>query len=117
SCVRQLDADRVFAGDRRENIDPLSASRSGKVSLQADNLVHTHAFGRVHFVASDGGAFGNVAGRHCNAELCQRIDQDLPDLLEFGVIGGGPTFATVFVEQTEQWQDILFTAGSSDLYD
>ena len=34
SSIRQLDADRVFSGNRRENIDPLGASRSGKVSLQ-----------------------------------------------------------------------------------
>ena len=79
--IRQLDADRVFTGNRRENIDPLGACRASEVSLQAHNLVHTHALCRIHFVARDRRSLGDVSRRDGNAELRQRINQDLPHLL------------------------------------
>src|SRR5206468_10861832 len=81
SSIRQLDAHSVFSGNRREDINPLRTSRPGKVSLEANDFVHTHALCWVNFVARNSRALGNVARRYCDAELRQRLDQDLLDIL------------------------------------
>ena len=80
--VRQLDADRVLAGDRRENVDSLGAGRARQIALEADDLVHSHAFGRINFVARDRRAFGDVAGCDCDAKLRECLDQNLLDFLQ-----------------------------------
>jgi hypothetical protein len=49
--------------DRRENIDSFGACGSSEVPLQAYDLVHTHAFGWIHFVAGDGWALCDIARR------------------------------------------------------
>ena len=106
--VRQLDADRVLAGNGRENVDPFGAGRAGEVALQTNDLVHPHAFGRIDFVAGDRRALGDVARRHRNAELPERFDQSLLDLLQLRRIGRDPAFAVVFVEQIDSGQLIIF---------
>src|SRR5580692_4009165 len=60
SAVRQFDAHSVFSWNRRENINPFGTRGSSEVTLEAYNLVHTHAFGRIDFVAGDGWPLGDV---------------------------------------------------------
>ena len=72
--VRELDADGVLAGDRREDVDSLGAGRARQIALEADDLVHSHAFGRINFVARDRRTFRDVAGRNCDTELPESVD-------------------------------------------
>ena len=72
--VCQLDSHCVFSRNRREDVDSLGARCPGKIPLEAHDLIDAHAFRRIHFVPRDGGSFGDVARRHGNAKLRQRID-------------------------------------------
>ena len=72
--VRQLDADRVLAGNRREDVDSFRPRCPGEVALERHDLVHSHAFGRVNFVARDRRTFRDVAGRNCDTELPESVD-------------------------------------------
>ena len=80
--IGELDADGVFAGDRRQDVDPLRARGAGEVALEADDFVHAHAFRRINFVAGDRRTFGDVAGRDLDSELLERVDQRLLNLRE-----------------------------------
>ena len=62
--VCQLDTDRVFPGDGRENVNPLRSGGAREVALETHDFVHSHAFGRINFVTRNRRAFGNVAGRN-----------------------------------------------------
>ena len=114
AAVRQLDADRVLARNRRENVDALGAGRAGQVALQTNDLVHAHAFRWINFVAGDGRTFRDVAGRHRNSELAKRFDQRLLDLLQLRRIGRGPAFDIVFIEQIDSGQRVIFGIPRSD---
>ena len=80
ATVCQLDPDRVLAGNRRENVDPLRARGARQVALEADDLVHPHAFRGINFVAGDGRTFRDIAGRDRDSELGQGFDQGLLNL-------------------------------------
>ena len=108
AAVGDLDADGVLAGNRREDVDPLGAGGAGQVALQANDLVHAHAFGRINFVAGDRRTFRDVAGGDRDPELAERFDQRLLDLLQFRRIGRGPAFDIVLIEQIDPGQRVIF---------
>ena len=95
-AVRQLDADRVLAGNRRENVDPLGTSGAGDVALQAQ-IGTPQAGGRIDFVARDRRPFRDVTRRDRNSELGQRFDQDLLNFLQLRRIGRDAAFDVVLI--------------------
>ena len=72
--VRDLDADGVLAGDRREDVDALGAGGAGDVCLQLRDAGNPEAGGRVDFVAGNGRSAGDVAGGDLDTEGLQRFD-------------------------------------------
>src|SRR5262245_13486430 len=81
SGVSKFNPNGVFAGNRRENVDSLSARSSCKVALETHDLVHAHAFSRVNFVPRDGGTLCDVTRSYCDSKLSQRVDENLLDFL------------------------------------
>src|SRR5207245_3322627 len=113
SCVRELHADRVLARYWRQNIDALVAGGARHIAFQTDNFVHADAFGWIDFVACDRWPFGDVAGRHRNSKLCERVDQSLLDPLQLAGIGASAAFWIVLVEQVEPGKHISFRIPGS----
>ena len=108
AAVGQLDADRVLAGNRRENVDAFGAGRAGEVALQTNDLVHAHAFGGINFVAGDGRSLGDVAGRDRMPNWPSVSIKRLLDFLQLRRIGRDTAFAVVFLEQIDSGQLVVF---------
>ena len=106
--VGELDANRVFPRDGRENVNPLCARGSRQIALETHDLVHPNTFGRVNFVARDCRAFGNVARCDRNSKLRQRVDQRLLNALQFRRVGAAASFRIVLREQIESRQRVRF---------
>src|SRR6516164_11536444 len=98
ACIGKLNSDGVFAGNRRENVDSLSARSSCKVALETHDLVHAHAFSRIDFVTRDGGTLCDVTRSYGDSKLGQRVDENLLDFLQFRRIGGCTRFKTVLLK-------------------
>ena len=107
ACVRQLDADGVFARNRRENVDALRAGGAGQIALEAHDFIYAHTFRRINFVARDGGTLRDIACRNRNPELPKRFDQRLLNSLQLGGIGCGSSFGVVFVKQIQSGQRVI----------
>ena len=69
--IRDLDAHGVFAGNRRENVDAFRQRRAGNVAFVGRDFIHADAARRIHLVARDRRAFGDVARGHRDAEFAR----------------------------------------------
>src|SRR5947209_925 len=83
------------------------ATSTGEIAFQRDDFVHPHAFRRINFVARDRRPFRDIAGRHRNPELAERIDKHALDLFELGWIDRGPAFGVVHIELVESRQGVI----------
>src|SRR5204863_6340631 len=75
--IGKLNANSVFPGDRRENVDSFGARCSCKIALKAHNLVHAHALGRINFVARNGWTLRDVTRSYSDSKLGQRLNENL----------------------------------------
>ena len=75
--VGDLDAHGVLARNRRENINALGAGGPGDVTLQRNDFVHTHSHIGINLVACDRRAFRDCAGSGLDAELRERVDDEM----------------------------------------
>ena len=82
SRIGNFDADRVFAWDGCENVDPLRPRGAGDVPLQAHDFIHPHALGRINLVAGDRRPFCDVARGNNDPKLQERFDHGCLDLLQ-----------------------------------
>ena len=110
-AVGDLDADGVFAGNGRENVDSLRTRGPGDVPLQADDFIHSHPFGRVNLVPGNRGTAGNIPRRDGDSELRQGFDDGLLDSEHFLGIGCGPVCFVQFVQQFHSGQHVIFQAN------
>ena len=86
--VRELDADRLLAGDRRQDADLGSRQRIREVVLEAGDLRHFRARGELELVTGDARP-GDLPDDVCvDAEMGERLDELLrherPGLLRHG---------------------------------
>ena len=73
--VRDLDADRLLAGDRREDADLGRRQRVGEIVLQRGDLRHLRPGRELELVARDAGA-GDLAHDRCrDTEVRERLDE------------------------------------------
>ena len=105
--VGDFDADRVLAGNRREDIDPLGAGGAGDVALKGDNLVHPHAHIGINFVAGNRGALGDRAGCGLDAELSQRVDDEHLDIFQLLAIEGFAVALILGIQQLRPGHHII----------
>ena len=75
--VGDLDGDRVATGDGGENVDAFCFHGAGKIAFEITDSFHADAGGGVEFVASDGGAAGDVAGADLDIEVGEGLDDSL----------------------------------------
>ena len=86
--VRNLDADGLLAGDRREDADVGAGERVGEVVLQLGDLAHLRSRRQAQLVAGDVRAGDGADELRLDAEVSERLDQLGGDLVLGGGVGG-----------------------------
>ena len=79
--IGHLDADRLLAGDRGEDADLGRRERVGQVVAQLGHAAHLDAGGELQLVPGDAGAAHHPHHSRLDAEVRQRLDELLGDLL------------------------------------
>ena len=87
ALVGHLDADRLLAGDRREDADVGGGERVGDVVLQLGDLRDLGAGREAQLVARHARAGDLPDHLGLDAEVAQRLDQQLGDLVLVGGVG------------------------------
>jgi hypothetical protein len=110
--VGDLDGDRVATGNGGENVDAFRLHRSGKIAFEITDSFHADAGGGVEFVASDGGAAGDVAGADLDIEVGERLDDSLLVGLKFVLGEGGANVFFRFLKKIDGGEFVFVVGGT-----
>ena len=93
--VRDLDADRLFAGNRRQDADVGRGERVGEVVAELGDFLDLGAGRQAQLVAGDVRAADDADDLRLDAEVAERLDQLAADRRP-GRAGRGPCRALPF---------------------